>query len=216
MFIVGQEDNGVFPARTIANGIDHLGYVSLAALNVDGRMFVILGRGSRQAKVRIDKGHRRQVANGSLGKESCQRKKMRISASWGEEAEAGTLRSILKVICPSYVVFIQQVEDRSGNRLVTSATRWRKGVVGSEMPKGCRSHQIRTIGKRWPQNGRKVTVTDGELLRQVIIKRNIRLIVKADGLIIGGGFDSIIDLLGSVVHANESIIQTLPKSVSRI
>src|ERR1700738_4720709 len=151
MFIVGQEDNGVFPARTIANGIDHLGYVSLAALNVDGRMFVILGRGSRQAKVRIDKGHRRQVANGRLGKERWPRKKMRFSASWGEDAEAGAVRRVWKGSCPSYVVLIQQVEDRAGNRLVTSATGWRKSIVGSEMPKGCRPHQISTIGKRWIQ-----------------------------------------------------------------
>jgi len=78
------------------------------------------------------------------------------------------------------------------------------------------SHQIRAIGKGRPQNGRKVTVADGELLRQVIIKRNVRLIVKADGLIVDGGFDSIIDLLGTVVHANEPVIQALPKSVLRI
>ncbi len=57
-----------------------------------------------------------------------------------------------------------------------------------------------------------MAVAHGELLRQVIIKRDIGLIVEADGLIFGGSLDAIVDLLGAVVHSYETIHEALSES----
>jgi len=42
------------------------------------------------------------------------------------------------------------------------------------------------------------------------------LIVEADGLIVGGRFDAIIELLGAVVHADEAVHENLAESVAWI
>ena len=61
-----------------------------------------------------------------------------------------------------------------------------------------------------------MAVADGELLGQVIIKGNVGLIIEADGLIFGGSFHAIVDLLGAVVHAHEAVHEALAEGVAWI
>jgi len=51
-------------------------------------------------------------------------------------------------------------------------------------------------------------------LPQVVIERDVGLSEEADGLIFGGIFDAIVDLLGAVVHRYETIHEALPESVA--
>ena len=60
VLIVGQEDDGIFPVRTVANCVDYLRHEGLASLNIRWRMLVIFGRGSRQPEIWIHKRNRRQ------------------------------------------------------------------------------------------------------------------------------------------------------------
>jgi hypothetical protein len=61
-----------------------------------------------------------------------------------------------------------------------------------------------------------VAITDGELLSQIVIERNVGLIVEADSLIVSGSLHAIVDLFGGVVDANKAVHEALAKSVAGI
>src|SRR5712671_6216043 len=132
VLIVGKKYDGILPVRTVANCADYLGDEGLAALDICGRMLVIFGRGPGQAEIWIDERNRRQCACCGLNKKSCKGQEVRINARGAENTEAGSLRGILEIIGPGNAVFIEQVENRSGNRLVTS--RRGKRIVRRQMP----------------------------------------------------------------------------------
>jgi hypothetical protein len=84
------------------------------------------------------------------------------------------------------------------------------------MTEGCGGQYVRTIRKRGAEYGSEVAIAHGEFLRQVIIKRNVCLSVEADGLIVDGSFHAIVDLLGAVVDADETVHKALTESVAWI
>ncbi len=55
MLVVQDEDDRILPERPIANRIHDLRDVKLPALNVGGRVLVILKRVAFEAEIRIDK-----------------------------------------------------------------------------------------------------------------------------------------------------------------
>ena len=119
VLVVGKEYDGILPVRPVANSVDYLRDVGLASLDVRWWMLIVFGRGSGQAKIWIDERNRGQRARSGLEKKNGKGQEVRINARGAKDTEAGSLRGILKVIGPGNSVFIEQVEDRSGNRLVT-------------------------------------------------------------------------------------------------
>ena len=140
VFVIGNQDDRVFPVRAVANRVDHLRNEGLASLNVGRRMFVIFRSGAgKHAEIRIDEGNAwqwpdtRYRNSGCLSKECIQRKEVRIDAGRAEQAERSALRHILKVIEPGDFILVEQIQDGAGNRLVTA---WRrKRVVRGQVSK---------------------------------------------------------------------------------
>src|SRR5882724_2186634 len=59
-------------------------------------------------------------------------------------------------------------------------------------------------------------VAEREFLSQVVIKRDLILVVEVDGLIVGRTLHTVVWLLGLIVHTDESIAQALPQGVHRV
>src|SRR6266481_855771 len=133
-------------------------------------MFIVLRLDAENAKVRIDEGNLRQRTHARrarrLGQEEFQRQKMRINSSRAEGTEAASLGRVLEIIGPGNVVRFQQIEDRTGDRFISSG--WRKNFRSRQMTERRRRQQVRPVGKRWAQHGAEISVVDGELLRQVV------------------------------------------------
>src|SRR5712671_2874530 len=56
-------------------------------------------------------------------------------------------------------------------------------------------------------------VADRELLSQIVIKRDLILIVEVDGLIVGSTLHTVVWLLGLIVHPDESIVEALAQCI---
>src|SRR5215471_9921266 len=57
MFVVGDENDGIFPIAAVANRVDHLRHVLLPSLNVGGGMLIIFELRSQDSEIGIDEGH---------------------------------------------------------------------------------------------------------------------------------------------------------------
>src|ERR1700730_7050389 len=133
-----KEDDRVRPDRAVAHGVNYLRDERLATLDVSGRMLIILAGDSGQSKIGVHKRNFRQNTVGQLKEEERQRQEMRVKWSGGrrEHTESCGLRRILKIVGPADVVGVEQIEDRSRDRLV--ASRWRESVIGSQVTKRSR------------------------------------------------------------------------------
>src|ERR1700726_3453910 len=129
VLVVGKEYDGILPVRPVANSVNYLRDVGLASLDVRWWMLIVFGCGSGQAKIWIDERNRGQRACRRLEKKNGKGQEVRINARGAKDTEAGCLRGILKVIGQGNAVFIEQVEDRSGDRLVSSG-RGKRVVCG--------------------------------------------------------------------------------------
>src|SRR4029077_1871357 len=127
-------------------------------------MLVIFEFRSEQAEIGIDERHLRQRAypwcSPSLSQKHEKRQEVWIDACSAEQPEASSLRRVLKVVSPGNLIRIEQVKNRSGDRLVASG--WRKLVVRGQMPKRSSGHEKRTVGKRRSEHRRKVAVIHRE------------------------------------------------------
>jgi len=126
VLIVGKKDYGVLPVRTVANCVNYPGDVGLASLNIRWRMLVVFQGRSGQAKIWIDKRDRGQQSQCGFDKKSGKGQEVRIKVRRAEKTEARSLRGVLKIIGPGNAVFIEQVEDRAGNRLIARASKRRE------------------------------------------------------------------------------------------
>ncbi|MDX6464857.1 MAG: hypothetical protein QOE55_8554 [Acidobacteriaceae bacterium] len=77
VLIVGDEDDGVLPAGAVADGIDDLGDVGLAALDVGGRMLVVFEGNAAESEVGIDEGDLGERSGCGLGEEESQWQEVR-------------------------------------------------------------------------------------------------------------------------------------------
>ena len=137
VFVVRYEDHRVLPERSIPYRVHHLRYESLSSLYVRRWMLVILVLRSEQSEIGVDKRHLRQRAyacrSASLRQKHEKGQKVRVHACPSELPEARSLRRILKIVGPGDSIFIQQIENRSADRLISS---WRrKLIVCAQMPK---------------------------------------------------------------------------------
>ena len=136
VFVVRYEDHRVLPERSIPHRVHNLGHERLSSLYVRRWMLVIFVLRSEQSEIGIDERHLRQRANAwrsaSLRQKHEKGQKVRVHACPPEQPEARSLRRILKIVGPGNSILIQQIENRSGNRFVTS---WRgKRIVRRQMP----------------------------------------------------------------------------------
>src|SRR5258708_27050032 len=69
--------------------------------------------------------------------------------------------------------------------------------------------QKRAVGKSWTEHRGKVTVTDGKVLRQAVVERQLALIVKVHGLIFSRVLNAVVLLLRDVIHADKSVAESL-------
>src|SRR5436190_24000573 len=96
VLIVSNDDDRVFPGRAISHRAHDLRHVSLPALNVGRRMFVVFIRRPFQTEIRINERNRRKSSGRSLYEKDRERKEMGISRG----QKAAGLRSILEVVSP--------------------------------------------------------------------------------------------------------------------
>src|SRR5207253_10776869 len=90
-----------------------------------------------------------------------------------------------------------QVENGSGDRLVSS--RGGKRVGTRHMPKRSCSHKIGAVRKRRTEQRGEVAIVDGEFLRQVVVERNVVLVVEPHRLVFRRGLGSMIELPSLVI-----------------
>src|SRR5207302_10574433 len=114
---------------------------------------------------------------------------MRIGALKAEWKETGSLRCILKIVRPRNSVLGEQVKNSSGDRPVSS--RRGKRVSARQMPKRSCGHKIGAVRKRRTEQRGEVAIVDGEFLRQVVVERNVVLVVEPHGLVFRRGLGSI-------------------------
>src|SRR5579871_2219307 len=137
VLVIRDQDDRVLPEWSVAHRVDYLREKRLAALNVGGRMLIILELNAKHAKVGIHKRHRGQRICARSARrrreETLQRQEMRIVA----RTESAALRHVLKVVGPGNMVRVEQVEDGSSDRLVTTGRR-----------KDFRSRQVAESGTR--------------------------------------------------------------------
>src|ERR1700739_1300117 len=138
---------------------------------------------------------------------------MRIYSCSSKSAEASFLRRILKIVRPSDAVAIQQIKHRSRNRFVT-ARRW-EGIVGGQVTKRSRSHEIGAVGEGRSHNRRKIPVVDPEVLRQAVIERDLVLVIERHRLVIRRALRTI-NLLRQVVLAHEAVSQKISQAFVRV
>ena len=77
VLIVGDEDDGVLPTGAVADGVDDLRDVGLAALDVGGRMLVVFEGRAAESKVGIDEGDLGERSGCGLGEEERQGQEVR-------------------------------------------------------------------------------------------------------------------------------------------
>jgi len=77
VLIVGDEDDGILPAGAVADGVDDLRDVGLAALNVGRRMLVVFEGYAAESEVGIDEGDLGERSGCGLGEEELQRQDVR-------------------------------------------------------------------------------------------------------------------------------------------
>ena len=77
VLIVGDEDDGILPAGAVADGVDDLRDVGLAALDVGGRMLVVFEGNAAESEVGIDEGDLGKGSGRGLGQEELQRQEVR-------------------------------------------------------------------------------------------------------------------------------------------
>ncbi len=135
---------------------------------------------------------------------------MRIDTLTTERKEAGSLRYILEIVRPGNSVLVEQVENGSSDRLVSS--RRGKLVSGGHMPKRSSSQKIRAVRKRRPEHRGEVAIVDGEFLCQIVVERNVVLVVEPHRLVISHVLGSGVELSGQVVDSDEAITQKACKS----
>src|SRR5437879_2146078 len=137
VLVVRYEDHRVLPERSIPHRVHNLGHKRLSSLYVRRWMLVIFVLRSEQSEIGIDERHLRQRAHAwrsaSLRQKHEKGQKMRVHTGRPERPEACSLRRILKVVGPGNSILVQQVENRSGNRLI--AARRRKLIVRAQMSK---------------------------------------------------------------------------------
>ena len=218
VLVVRYEDHRVLPERTIPHRVHHLRHERLSSLYVGRWMLVIFVLRSKQPEIGIDERHLRQRAyacrSTGLRQKHEKGQKVWVHACRPEQPEARSLWRILKIVGPGNSIFIQQIKDRSPDRLISS---WRRKLIAcTQMPKGSRRHEISAICKRWPKHRGEIAVVHREVCGQVVVERNLLLVIKAHGLIVGRILDALVQLLRGVVHSHESIAQRLPKSAVRI
>src|ERR1700722_12216743 len=130
---------------------------------------------------------------------------MRVDAGGAEQAEAGSLRCVLKVVRPRDTILVEQIKNRSGNWLVAS---WRrKNLVRSQVTKGSRGHEIGAVREGGSEDGGKVAVVDGEVLSEVVVQREIGLGVEPHGVV------EVVGLLSRVIHAHEAVAAGVEKRI---
>src|SRR5258706_13330124 len=56
-------------------------------------------------------------------------------------------------------------------------------------------------------------VANRELLSQIVIKRDLILVVEVNCLIVGRTLHTVVTLLGLIVHPDESIVEALPQCI---
>src|SRR6266852_4553542 len=124
VLVVGYEDHRVLPERPIPHRVHNLRYERLSPLYVRRRMLVIFVLRSEQSEIWIDERHLRQRAHAwgpaSLRHKHEKGQKAGVHTRPPEQPEARSLRRILKIIGPRDSIFIQQIKNRSGNRLIAS------------------------------------------------------------------------------------------------
>src|SRR5260370_23257693 len=218
VLVVRYEDHCVLPERSIPYRVDHLRDERLSSLYVRWRMLIIFVLRSEQSEIGIDERHLRQRAyarrSASRRQKQEKRQKVRVHARPPEQPEARSLRRILKIVGPGDSIFIQQIENSSVVRLISS--RRRKLIVCAQMAKGGRGHEISAICKRWPKHRGEIAVVHREICGQVIVERNLVLVIKAHRLIVARRLEAVLRLLRAVVHSHQSIAQCFPKRAVRI
>src|SRR5207244_11979934 len=75
------------------------------------------------------------------------------------------------------------------------------------MPKRSCGHKIGAVRKRRTEQRGEVAIVDGEFLRQVVVERNVVLIVEPHRLVFRRGLGSIIELPSHVINSDEAITQ---------
>ena len=181
VLIVGDEDDRILPVGAVADGIDDLGDVSLAALDVGGRMLVVFEGPAATSEVGIEEGDLRKRPRRSLGEKEFQRQEV-----WICRAEAAALGVILEVVGPGDVVFIEKIEDRPVDGFVTAGGRG--DVTCREMAEGGGSEKIGAVGEGGSEDRREIAVIDGEFLGQIVVERDFVLGVEVHRLIFGRVF----------------------------
>src|SRR5258708_11745086 len=91
VLIVGEEDYGVLPVRTVANCVDYLRNVGLASLYIRWWMLIVFERRSGQTKIWIDKRDRGQQSQCGLDKKSGKGQEVRVKFHRAEKTEARSL-----------------------------------------------------------------------------------------------------------------------------
>src|SRR5207248_10227966 len=134
-----------------------------------------------------------------------------LKAEW---KEAGSLRCILEIVRPGNPVFVEQAKNSSGDRLVSS--RRGKRVSARQMPKRSCGHKIGAVRKRRTEHRGEVAIVDGEFLRQVVVERNVVLVVEPHRLVFRRVLGPVVDLSGEVIDSDEAITQNACERVVRI
>src|SRR5689334_4025775 len=84
------------------------------------------------------------------------------------------------------------------------------------MSERSRRQEIGAVRKRRAEHRGKIAIVDGKLLRQIVIERNLLLVVKGHGLVVSGSFHAVVELIGLVIDENEPIHQRLKQRVIRM
>src|SRR5262249_21721949 len=131
----------------------------------------------------------------------------------GTRAEDERIWEQRKIILPGNGPGIEEVEERAGNRLVAASGR--ENLVGCQMAEGRRRHLVRTVRERRTNDRTVVAIVDREALGDAVIEGEIVLVVEAHRVIVGRALAAV-DLLLSVVHQDEAVIETACQGICRI
>src|SRR5712691_9585694 len=106
MLVVSYEDNRVLPVRPVAHRSYQVGDIKFASANI--RWGMLVGSGCGEGEGGIDERNGGQSARCRVSQKSGSRSKMRTRRA----AKHRRSREIAKIIGPSNVVAIEQIEDR--------------------------------------------------------------------------------------------------------
>src|SRR6266478_362170 len=113
MFVVGDVQDRAGPARAVTQCAHNLRHVELSVPYVVWRMFIGCSV-SHTKELRIEKYDLGQIATLNIGKELRDRREMR--RRW--DAEAACLRQIGEVVRPGDASLVEQIENRTRDRLI--------------------------------------------------------------------------------------------------